>query len=98
MTNDRTQASGIEARPSPQGHEPDAHGQAALLLAESILHGLVEAELVTAKQAASIIRTAIEVKVEVAEMVDESKGRMEQSLRLLAGVERSVSAYETDGE
>jgi hypothetical protein len=64
--------------------EPDAHGQASLLLAESILHALVENGTLTNGQAVDVIRTAAEVKFEVAVAAGESKGRMEESLSLLA--------------
>lgn len=51
--------------------EPDAHGQAAFLLAESILHVLVEKDLLTTGEA--VVHTACEVKVEVALAAGESK-------------------------
>jgi hypothetical protein len=64
--------------------EPDAHGQASLLLAESILHTLVENATLTNRQAVDAIKTAAEVKVEVAVAAGESKRRMDESLALLA--------------
>lgn len=70
------------------GPEPDAHGQAALMLAESILHALVEEGVLSASQAESVLRTACEVKIEVATAAGESSRRMEESLTLL----RSVAA------
>ena len=57
----------IEDENTAAGPEPDAHGQAALLLAESILHALVETNTLSADQALSVIDTTCEVKVEVAE-------------------------------
>ena len=63
--------------------EPDAHGQAALLLAESTLHALVENATLTALEAADVVRSAAEVKVEVATFTGESRGRMQASLDLL---------------
>lgn len=72
--------------------EPDAHGQAALLLAESILHALVEAGLITNTGAIETVRLAAEVKYEVATVARESEGRMRQSLELLARLQASLSA------
>lgn len=72
--------------------EPDAHGQAALLLAESTLHMLVEADALTVSQAVEVVRTAYEVKIEVATMAGESEGRMQASLDLLERIERSIAA------
>lgn len=97
MTNDNMPADGVGAQPSPKPREPDAHGQAALLLAEGILHGLIEVGVLTTRQASSIVRTAAEVKVEVADMIGESDGRLRQSLKLLDGIERSMAARGTDG-
>lgn len=72
--------------------EPDAHGQAALLLAESTLHALVENATLTAAEAADVVRSAAEVKVEVAAFTGESQGRMQASLDLLNLITVSFSA------
>ncbi len=85
---------GMATRPSPRRSEPDAHGQAALLLAESMLHQLVERRVLTTAQALSTVRTACIVKAEVAAETHESVGRVQQSLDLLAGLERSLASDE----
>lgn len=74
--------------------EPDAHGQAALLLAESILHSLVETNTLSLATALSVIKTTCEVKVEVAERAGESDRRMKQSLKLLHDMSESFKTYE----
>lgn len=71
--------------------EPDAHGQAALLLAESILHALVETRTLSLEQALSVIQTTCEVKIEVAESTGESQGRMHESLELLRAISASLA-------
>jgi hypothetical protein len=73
--------------------EPDAHGQAALLLAESLIHTLVENSTLTNVEAVELIRIAAEVKVEVATAAHESDGRMQESLALLS---KMASSFETD--
>jgi len=73
--------------------EPDAHGQAALLLTESLLHALVENAILTNPDALGVIRTAAEVKFEVAMAANESKARMEESLALL---HRMAASFEID--
>lgn len=73
--------------------EPDAHGQAALMLTESILHALVENGSMTATLAASTARTASEVKREVAMMLGESRERMQESIDLLGKIERSFASH-----
>lgn len=70
--------------------EPDAHGQAALLLTESLLHTLVENGMLTPDQAVSVVRTAVEVKVEVATLAGESATRMNASLDLLNRIAQSL--------
>ncbi len=74
------------------GDEPDAHGQAALLLAESILHALVENTVLSTAQAVGVVATAGEIKIEVAALTGESAGRMHASLALLAAIEKSLAA------
>lgn len=85
LTNDNE----ISNRGSPRS-EPDAHGQAALLLAESIIHMLVESGTWSKAEAHSVVQTAAEVKVEVAELAGESRVRMLESLALLARIETSL--------
>jgi hypothetical protein len=72
--------------------EPDAHGQAALLLAESTLHALVENATFTATEAADVVRSAAEVKVEIVAFTGESRARMQASLDLLDLITVSFSA------
>jgi len=92
MTEDPTRPSG-----APVPAEPDAHGQAALLLTESLLHMLVENRGLTNAQAVDVVHTAAVVKVEVAEAAGESRGRVLESLALLALMESSFQAKEVDG-
>ena len=82
------------ARRAPAALEPDAHGQAALLLAESTLHALVENSTLTNAAAIDVVRVAAEVKVEVAEGTGESDGRMQASLILLSLIEASFESDE----
>lgn len=73
--------------------EPDAHGQASLLLTESLIHSLVDRGVLTIPEALETIEVAADVKLEVATAARESKKRMEESLLLLKKM--SVS-FETD--
>ncbi|MDQ2892805.1 MAG: hypothetical protein M3R64_06925 [Pseudomonadota bacterium] len=70
--------------------EPDAHGQAALMLAESILHALMEGGTFTVAQALSVVATAQEIKREFAQLEGESKGRMQASLDILNTIAGSL--------
>jgi hypothetical protein len=82
-----------DGRGLPAVSEPDAHGQAALLLTESLIHTLVENSAITNVQAIDLIRIAAEVKVEVATAAHESMGRMQESLALLS---KMASSFESD--
>jgi hypothetical protein len=87
----------IDPRAAPSVAEPDAHGQAALLLTESLIHMLVETSGLTNAQAVDVVHTAAMVKVEVAEAAGESKSRMLESLALLSRMESSFQADEPGG-
>jgi hypothetical protein len=78
---------------TPSINEPDAHGQAALLLTERLLNALVEISTLSNADAITVIRTAAEVKVEVASAAHESKARMQESLTLLS---RMAASFEVD--
>lgn len=79
-------------RTGPPPNEPDAHGQAALLLAESILHALIETSVLTIDEAVDVVATAAEVKVEVATLAGESNRRMQESLNLLTRIRQSLTS------
>lgn len=87
-------AGALAPDPSSRPPGPDAHGQAALLLAESMLHALVEAGRLTRGQALDAVRTAVEVKEEVAEEAGESNTRMRASLDLLHAIEHSLASID----
>jgi hypothetical protein len=75
--------------PPPAG-EPDAHGQAALILAEAMLHALVDMKTMTTQQALDIVSSAEEIKTEVAALSGESETRMHESLELLKRIGISI--------
>ena len=85
----------IKIDPVRRGVEPDAHGQAALLVTESLIHMLVESATLSSAEARQVIETAREVKVQVAEATGESHGRMQASLDLLSVIGES---FETDAK
>ena len=53
---------------SPQTHrpEPDAHGQAAILLVESLIHGLVARAILSVSDALEIMQVAADVTKDIA--------------------------------
>ena len=73
--------------------EPDAHGQAALLLTESLIHSLVDKSALTVAEAIEVIEVAQEVKMQVATFNGESARRIQDSLDLLS---KMVDSFESD--
>lgn len=71
-------------------HAPDAHGQAAILLVESLIHGLVERSVITTADAVDIVEAAAEVKLDVAVDTGESPATLLRSLSLLIGISDSL--------
>ena len=69
---------------------PDAHGQAALLLIESLIHGLIEHSVLSVEAAVEIVEVAAEVKVEVASGLGDSPETLRKSLTLLEAISSSL--------
>ena len=70
---------------------PDAHGQAAMLLVESLLHALVARSVLTLEDAIEVVTVATEVKEEVAYHLGDTPETMRKSVNLLSAVARSLS-------
>ena len=60
--------------------EPDPQGQAALMLVESLIHGLIERGVIDVLAAIEIVQVAREVKFEIAEETGESREVLNQSI------------------
>ena len=71
--------------------QPDASGQAALLLAETMLHILVEAGVLTREQALEVVQTAAEVKGEGA-VTGEAPAVLRETLGMLRRMEVSFES------
>ena len=91
ITNDNHSGTAAPAR------EPDAHGQAALLLVESLIHDLVGREVISVEEAIEIVQVAAEVKAEVAADLGDSPATMRHSLALLETIVLSLRGDARDG-
>ena len=69
---------------------PDPHGQAALLLVESLIHGLLSRSVISLDDAIEIVETADDVQVEVAEAADGHGAPMWRAHALLSGIAESL--------
>lgn len=72
-------------------HGPDAHGEAAMLLIESLIHGLISRQVLSVADAVDIVDTAIEVKIDGAADRGDSPASLRQSLGLLDAIGNSLS-------
>jgi len=73
-----------------RGPEPDAYGQASLLLVESLIFGLIDRSVISVADAAEIVEAAAEVKADIAADIGESPETMQRSLNLLAAISESL--------
>jgi hypothetical protein len=71
--------------------DPDPHGQAALLLVESLIHGLIASPALTVAEAVEIVDVAVEVKADIAADMGESRLTLEKSLPLLKAISTSLT-------
>jgi hypothetical protein len=73
------------------GREPDAHGQAALLLVESLIHELIEQSLISVEQAIGVIQVAADVNLEIGQARGDSPDHIRRSLNLLDSISASLN-------
>lgn len=69
---------------------PDPHGHAALLLVESLIHGLLARSIISNGDAIDIVEGADSVQVEMAEMADGASAPMWRSHALLTAIAESL--------
>ncbi len=75
-------------------HEPnqDAHGQAALLLVESLLHGLLARAVLDVEDAVEIVQVAVEVERDLAAERKYPSNIIPGSAALLGSISQSLKA------
>ena len=88
MTSDISNDNNAQLAAAHRG--PDAHGQAAMLLVESLIHGLIARSVINVVDAVEIVDTAAEVKEEVAASLGDSPATLRKSLTLLSAISRSL--------
>jgi hypothetical protein len=69
---------------------PEPYGQAALLLVESLIHGLIARSALTVAQAVEIVEIAAEVKQDTARDTSDTPETLQQSLHLLNSISNSL--------
>lgn len=84
---------GQSAARSSLSHIPgaqDAYGQAALLLVESLIHGLKERSVLTLAEAVDIIETAADVQYDLADAADGAGSGLRHAASLLTAMATSL--------
>lgn len=69
---------------------PDAHGHAAMLLVESLVHGLIARKIISVADAVEIVEVAVEAKTEIADDAGDSPAHLRRSLGLLTAISSSL--------
>jgi hypothetical protein len=69
---------------------PEPHGHAALLLVESLIHGLIANSSLTVEQAVEIVEIAAQVKHDTADAVGDTPTTLQRSLHLLESISASL--------
>jgi hypothetical protein len=72
-------------------HEPDAHGQAAMLLFESLIHGLIARKVLSVADAVEIVDIAVEVREDIDSDLGESSLNNRRSLDMMTAISASLS-------
>ncbi len=89
MTNDEV-TSRDAARPVVDISGPDPHGPAALLLVESLIHGLCEKSVLSVSEALEIVDRAVEVQSDQAEAADGAGEPLWRAHALLIAIAASL--------
>lgn len=76
--------------PVVRSEAPDAHGQAAMLLVESLIHNLIERSVLNVAQAIEIVSIAMDVKTEIAADLGDDDDSRDRSLALLSSIRGSL--------
>ena len=76
---------------------PDAHGHAALLLVESLIHGLCEKSSLSIGEAVRIVERAADVQSEYVETAEGGRAAMERSHSLLLSIAASLEIDDDPG-
>ena len=70
---------------------PDAHGQAAMFLVESLIHGLIDSKAMTVAGAVEVVDIAAEVQADVAADAGADPVLVRKSVELLEAISASLS-------
>jgi hypothetical protein len=70
--------------------DPDAHGRAALLLVESLIHGLTAHGVLSSTEALEIMEIALDAQVAIADDIGRPTPSMRRATSLLSSIVESM--------
>ncbi len=76
--------------------EPDAHGRAALLLVESLIHGLTARSVLSVGEAVSIMEVALDAQIAISDDEAQPTPAMRKATALLTSLVASLRIDLTD--
>ncbi|WP_420383613.1 hypothetical protein [Novosphingobium sp.] len=79
-----------DTSPARPGDIPDGHGEAAILLVESLIHALVARFILTAQDAIDLVTVAFDVKSETGANEDGAPDPADKALLLLSSIRQSL--------
>ncbi|HEU0071580.1 MAG TPA: hypothetical protein VFS04_09810 [Alphaproteobacteria bacterium] len=71
--------------------ESDPHGQAALLLIESLIHSLIACSVISLEEAIDIVDVAVDVQTDIADEPPAGRRKVRDALELLRALKASLS-------
>jgi len=80
--------------PAPDPAAPpttDAHGEAAMLLVESLIHGLVARSVLSVDEAIALVAVAVDARAEIVADHGEADAAQDRALALLSGIGASLA-------
>ncbi len=67
-----------------QGADPEAHGRAALLLVESLIHGLIARSIFSVAEAVGIVEIALDAQIAIGDDAGQPTASMQKATALLS--------------
>jgi hypothetical protein len=81
---------------TPAGAPDDAHGKAALLLVESLIHGLTARSVLSVAEAVSIMEVALDAQIAITDDTARPTASMRKATALLTSLVASLKIDLTD--
>lgn len=91
MTSETSNDNNSIGLPSVDADKPDPHGHAAMLLVESLIHGLIARSVIGVDDAIEIVSTAADVMAEISVARGASPEEVQKSIGSLDAIASSLN-------